>query len=802
MTQLASMQSTDIARFLSLLHGQGGYFEIRALECPQWPGADKLVVQSGYFSDPMKAAKEITRIEKLKPSGIYVTLNPCEKEIAARRFDKISHSKKDASTPDAKIVCRRWLLVDCDPVRASGVSSTDAEMNAAIDLAGRIADELSRDGWPTPIQTMSGNGAGLYYRIDLPNDDTSKDLVERVLKGLAERFSNLHVAVDTSVHNAARVTKVAGTVARKGSDFRPDDDDETGHRPHRRSWFIEPESPIQTVSKELLESVAIKPQAESKCLEPSSLVSVGQGWSIDEWLRDHNVPVNPPVAYNGGRKWTFSDLPIPCQSHPGGHGNDGSAFLIQGSDGKLGAGCKHDRCKWWKWKDLRQAYEPGCYDRESYDDVDISKIAGQMPAATASVSQAEAVTQSAKADNRPAVDHMYEVPGFIRSVMNLSLETARYPNTTLAFCGSLALMSFLIGRRVTYRGLSPNIYLMALASSGSGKDQARKVNVHLLQEAGLGGCLGDSIASGEGLEESLFRSPQSLYQLDELDSLVRAMAGAKEARFESIAERLLRFYTSSNSTYYLRRKADDQEARYILHPHLVLYGTCTPQGFYDAISGTMLTNGLFARLLVIEADARGKRQIAKPAEADPSIMQEIEHWKQLGCEGGNLASRNPKVLELPEEDDARDELEQACDRYDAAYDRCRDKRDECGMTIWSRAGEQATRLAALYACSANALDPRVTLEAIRWSTRFVDFHVSKMLQAADELVAESPFAKTLSKLLKDIRESPSGVDHSALLRSSHLKAREFAEAIQTLMERGQVVFAVVEGRKRYFVANF
>jgi hypothetical protein len=406
-----------------------------------------------------------------------------------------------------------------------------------------------------------------------------------------------------------------------------------------------------------------------------------------------------------------------------------------------------------------------------------------------------------KAFRQRETQTLYGVPGLIRSVMSLSMETARYPNSTLAFCGALSLMSLLVGRRVTYRGLAPNLYLMALASSGSGKDQARKVNVHLLQEAGLGGCLGDSIASGQGLEEALFQSPQMLLQLDELDSLVRAMAGHREERFESIADRLLRFFTSSNSTFYLRRKADDQEARYITHPHLVLYGTCTPQGLYDAISRPMLTNGLFARLLIVEADKRGKRQIAKPIESDPSILQEIEHWKQFGCEGENLASRNPKVLELPEEDDARDALEQACDRWDAAYERCEASKDECSMSLWARAGEQATRLAALYACSANALEPCVTLEAIRWATRFVDVHLARMLQAADEMVAESPFAKTLAKLHKAIRESSSGVDHSKLLKDSHLKSREFAEAIGTLMERGQVACAVVNGRKRYVVTN-
>ena len=50
----------------------------------------------------------------------------------------------------------------------------------------------------------------------MPNDEKSKALVEGALQELANKFNNGVVAVDTVVFNASRITKVPGTIARKG----------------------------------------------------------------------------------------------------------------------------------------------------------------------------------------------------------------------------------------------------------------------------------------------------------------------------------------------------------------------------------------------------------------------------------------------------------------------------------------------------------------------------------------------------------------------------------------------------------
>ncbi len=99
-------------------------------------------IASGYFDSPEELAAKVGVLDSV-PSvqGIYVTLNPVNPALLSRRSNRIKMrlGKKDVTTADSDIVRRQWLPVDVDPVRPSGVSSTEVEHTAAIVKARRIA---------------------------------------------------------------------------------------------------------------------------------------------------------------------------------------------------------------------------------------------------------------------------------------------------------------------------------------------------------------------------------------------------------------------------------------------------------------------------------------------------------------------------------------------------------------------------------------------------------------------------------------------------------------------------------------
>jgi hypothetical protein len=248
----AEIHCTDVARFLRIIHPDGVY-EIRVIDCPDRPGGSFLSTAAGYFSDPALAAGAIANLEKLKPPAIYVSVNPVVDSLLARAANRIIYkAKKTVAKPD--VVWRRWLFIDVDARRPSGVSSTDEELAAALDLAGKLRSSMVAAGWPEPLRGGSGNGAYLFWRVDLPNDDAAESLVKRVLIEMARRFNTDGAEVDLSPFDANRICKVLGSVARKGDPLVGVSGFED--RPHRRSWFIEPAEDLRIVPVDLLIELA------------------------------------------------------------------------------------------------------------------------------------------------------------------------------------------------------------------------------------------------------------------------------------------------------------------------------------------------------------------------------------------------------------------------------------------------------------------------------------------------------------------------------------------------------------------
>jgi hypothetical protein len=325
--------SEEIRRVIELL--AGGVVEVRALA----DGA----THSGYFDDHEALTRAVEALDADPAvAGIYVTLNTVNPALLARRANRIKMrlGRKDATTADADILRRRWLPVDIDPVRPSGVSSTEEEHNAALNAAERIAAYLAEQGFGAPVRADSGNGAHLLYRIDLPNDEPSTALVKGCLSTLDALFSNETVTVDTANHNAARIWKLYGTTSRKG--------DSTPERPHRRARVLAAPAEIGVVPVERLRHLAgLLPREDP--LQPKKKAA---GIDLAAWLVEHGIAVRSTRPWQGGTLFTLAECPF-SSAHKDG------AFAIQFANGAVFAGCHHASCGGGvqRWPELRGMYE-------------------------------------------------------------------------------------------------------------------------------------------------------------------------------------------------------------------------------------------------------------------------------------------------------------------------------------------------------------------------------------------------------------------------------------------------------------
>src|SRR5690606_35176286 len=104
--------------------------QVVELRVPNMPGRYRNFTVAGWFDDPAKLAQAAAQIERQRPPGIYVTLNPCNPALLCRGYNRIVEHPK-ATTADHDIIRRVWLPIDADPVRPAGTSSSPDEIEAA-----------------------------------------------------------------------------------------------------------------------------------------------------------------------------------------------------------------------------------------------------------------------------------------------------------------------------------------------------------------------------------------------------------------------------------------------------------------------------------------------------------------------------------------------------------------------------------------------------------------------------------------------------------------------------------------------
>jgi predicted P-loop ATPase len=330
-------QAAHIQNALTILLAPGCVHELRILNIPNAHRGTKM--NAGYFDSDHWEKMAARAVEwSGQAPAVYCTLNPCNPALLARSENRTKFYMKE-TTKDADIICRRWLPLDFDPVMPAGISSTDAEHASALAKAQDCKAWLTAQGWPLPLAGDSGNGANLLYRIELPNDDPSTRLVERVLAALAQQFTDALTELDTAVSNAARIWKVYGTMACKG--------DSSPERPHRVSKLLEIPAALQPVTREQLEAVA------ALATESVPQISTTKSKAVDvgAWLVQHGVVLDSQGPWKGGTKYILATCPLNPE-------HSKTAFVVQFADGGLDAGCLHESCPLDGWKALQEIFEP------------------------------------------------------------------------------------------------------------------------------------------------------------------------------------------------------------------------------------------------------------------------------------------------------------------------------------------------------------------------------------------------------------------------------------------------------------
>ena len=180
---------------------------------------------------------------------------------------------------------------------------------------------------------------------------------------------------------------------------------------------------------------------------------------------------------------------------------------------------------------------------------------------------------------------------------------------------------------------------------------------------------------------------------------------------------------------------------------MVVFGTAIPNHYYEALSERMLTNGFFARMMIIECGERGEGKDAKVLKIPDRVIATAKWWNDYSPTAGNLHTAHPEPRIVPQSAEAIAILADARLEAEAEYSKAESQNDSVGTTVWGRVNEQARKLALLYAISENHAEPIIGAQAASWATTFVPHQTRRMLHMANSHANETEFALRCQKVI-------------------------------------------------------
>ena len=376
------------------------------------------------------------------------------------------------------------------------------------------------------------------------------------------------------------------------------------------------------------------------------------------------------------------------------------------------------------------------------------------------------------------------VPGLVGQVVEYCLATSHKPQPILALAGAICLQAVLAARKVhDQRGNQTNLYIVAVAESGRGKERPRQVNRDILFQAGQGHLEGpEEFASDSGLIKAVELQPAILFQIDEIGRLLKTIGDHRQSHLYNIASVLIKLYSCAGSVFQGKAYADEKRNAPVHYPCVTLFGCTVPMHLYESLTTAALDDGFLARLLVIESDENPPRQMVDMAKIPLPIIERARWWGTFRP-GGNLSKEHPEPYLVPYSAEAVTIFDTLAIQVDKEAVRG-------NSALWARVEEKACRLALVYACSRDE-DPEswvIDGQAAQWASDVGVYLTRRLVWVAERWVADSEFDSKQKKVLRLIdKMRGSATQHQITRAFQSWKAAEREEVLANMLMTRQIV---------------
>ena len=335
--------------------------EVRALARHDEPGESPGLFIA-YFDDVEDFADTVCGLSfhaegSETKSGVFMTINRIKDDHARMATDALS----PPSTKNHHIDGYTTLFIDIDPERdhedKGKVCSTEEEHQAAIEASESIRDFTDSIDWPAPMIVDSGNGAYLFFRIDLPNNRESTELLKQVLEAFATKFDSDGIHIDTGVTNPARIARVAGSFNRKSihTDKRPNRMVRILHAPIGDRLDIVSVSQLKAIAgrdepaKQVpLDEPVATPRTSDADSDHSHRVEI-----VKRYLKHMGIEPCSVVEQTDFTQFDFDRCLASGEPHRDGRNG---ALLVWKEGGNVAFNCFHEKHTRVSWPDIQESF--------------------------------------------------------------------------------------------------------------------------------------------------------------------------------------------------------------------------------------------------------------------------------------------------------------------------------------------------------------------------------------------------------------------------------------------------------------
>jgi len=226
--------------------------------------------------------------------------------------------------------------------------------------------------------------------------------------------------------------------------------------------------------------------------------------------------------------------------------------------------------------------------------------------------------------------------GLIKDTVEWITSSALKPQPELALLSVIAFAGAVFGRRFELDKLRTrtNLYSIAIAGTGSGKDHPRKSIKILADEANLSKFVGpDDLVSGQGIFTALTKQPSVVMLFDEIGMLFEQIKGKSAQGYMSITSKILtQLYSSSAGLYKGGVYSDPKREPVVLHsPNLCIYGTTTEETIKGFITERVINSGELNRYLFLKPQYQIPKRNFTPSDYTPP-QEIINRWSKFSSE--------------------------------------------------------------------------------------------------------------------------------------------------------------------------